>query len=121
MPQGEDHSHVDSHADEMNEIDGEFGFVTLDRTHTLTSFEAYAKWAKALHFGLPYDKARPSILVILVPSRAVSLNKISCTHARKQILRASCHRQSCELQFLDLVRVLVRHLSMYLTSDSLLN
>ena len=39
-----------------DEIDGEFGFVTLDRTHTLTSFEAYAKWAKALHFGLDFNK-----------------------------------------------------------------
>ena len=37
-------------------MEGEFGFVTLDRTHTLTSFEAYAKWAKALHFGVPYQK-----------------------------------------------------------------
>lgn len=40
------------------DIDGEFGFVTLDRTHTMTSFEAYAKWAKALHFGLPQEQVR---------------------------------------------------------------
>lgn len=33
------------------EGEGEFGFVTLDRTHTLSSFEAYAHWAKGLHFG----------------------------------------------------------------------
>lgn len=26
--------------------------MTLDRTHTLTSFAAYADWAKCLHFGI---------------------------------------------------------------------
>jgi hypothetical protein len=36
----------------------EFGFVTMDRTHTLRSFAAYADWVKALHFSEPPPKAR---------------------------------------------------------------
>lgn len=34
----------------------EFGFVTVDRTHTLRSFAAYADWVKALHFSDPPPK-----------------------------------------------------------------
>ncbi len=64
MPQVEDQSHVEAGADD---VEGDFGFVTLDRTHTLTSFEAYAKWAKALHFGLQFEK---------VPASSSSLTQI---------------------------------------------
>ncbi|KXZ56658.1 hypothetical protein GPECTOR_1g593 [Gonium pectorale] len=28
-----------------------FGFTETDRTHTLTSFEAYCRWARSVHFG----------------------------------------------------------------------
>ncbi len=38
--------------------ESEFGFVTLDRTHTLKSFASYADWAKALHFSDPLPQAR---------------------------------------------------------------
>ena len=38
-------------ADAEASKDGEFGFVTLDRTHTLKSFNAYADWVKRTHFG----------------------------------------------------------------------
>ncbi len=31
----------------------DFGFVTLDRPHTLDSFKAYADWVKACHFSEP--------------------------------------------------------------------
>lgn len=37
----------------------EFGFVTLDRTHTLKSFASYADWVKALHFSDPPPKVSP--------------------------------------------------------------
>ena len=33
--------------------EGEFGFVNLEKPHTLRSFAAYADWAKALHFSDP--------------------------------------------------------------------
>jgi hypothetical protein len=32
----------------------DFGFVSLDRKHTLRSFSAYADWAKAVHFSTPF-------------------------------------------------------------------
>ncbi len=38
--------------------ENEFGFVTVDRTHTLKSFASYADWAKALHFSDPLPQAR---------------------------------------------------------------
>ena len=34
----------------------EFGFVTMDKAHTLRSFAAYADWMKALHFSEPPPK-----------------------------------------------------------------
>ena len=55
-PDDEDESHVEGAAPDG---DGEFGFVTLDRTHTLTSFEAYAHWAKRLHFGIKAPNVSP--------------------------------------------------------------
>ena len=36
----------------------EFGFVTMDKPHTLRSFAAYADWMKALHFSEPPPKVR---------------------------------------------------------------
>lgn len=36
----------------------EFGFVTMDKAHTLRSFAAYADWMKALHFSDPLPKVR---------------------------------------------------------------
>ena len=67
----EDTAHVEAGPDE---VEGDFGFVTLDRTHTLTSFEAYAKWAKALHFGLQYAKvwSQPSSYIIWLEEKAFS-------------------------------------------------
>ncbi|KAK9803314.1 hypothetical protein WJX73_000542 [Symbiochloris irregularis] len=35
------------------DCDGEFGFLTLDKPHTLKSFSSYAKWSKNLHFSEP--------------------------------------------------------------------
>lgn len=52
----ENHVHMGTEPDEAG-----FGFVTLDRTHTLASFEAYAKWAKQLHFGLKEGHPSPSV------------------------------------------------------------
>ena len=54
----------------------EFGFVTVDRTHTLRSFAAYADWVKALHFSDPPPKvgSAPSHTLypdVPVPSRHV--------------------------------------------------
>ena len=46
-------------AEEADAHEGEFGFVTLDRTHTLKSFTAYAEWAKTLHFSKPEEKVGP--------------------------------------------------------------
>lgn len=42
---------------------GEFGFHTLDRTHTLKSFASSADWIKSLHFGDPKPTADPSAAV----------------------------------------------------------
>ena len=38
--------------------ESEFGFVTVDRTHTLKSFASYADWVKALHFSEPLPQVR---------------------------------------------------------------
>ncbi|KAK9803401.1 hypothetical protein WJX72_006240 [[Myrmecia] bisecta] len=46
--------------EEHEEDDGEFGFVTLDRTHTLKSFAAYADWVKSCHFGISNAPAAAS-------------------------------------------------------------
>jgi hypothetical protein len=46
---------------EDDENSGEFGFVTLDRKHTLKSFAAYADWAKAMHFSSPLPQAKPQV------------------------------------------------------------
>lgn len=40
---------------------GEFGFHTLDRTHTLKSFASSADWIKSLHFGDPQPTADPGV------------------------------------------------------------
>ena len=58
IPDEDDENHV--HAGHEPDEAG-FGFVTLDRTHTLASFEAYARWAKRLHFGLKEGKPGPSV------------------------------------------------------------
>ena len=44
--------------EEHNNADhnSEFGFVTMDKAHTLRSFAAYADWMKALHFSDPPPK-----------------------------------------------------------------
>ncbi|DBA81611.1 TPA: hypothetical protein ACH3X1_007371 [Trebouxia sp. C0004] len=42
---------------------GEFGFHTLDRTHTLKSFASSADWVKSLHFGDPKPATDPSAAV----------------------------------------------------------
>lgn len=34
---------------------GDFGFMSAERLHTLASFQAYCKWAKVMHFGLPQN------------------------------------------------------------------
>ena len=34
----------------------EFGFVTMEKPHTLRSFAAYADWMKSLHFSDPPPK-----------------------------------------------------------------
>jgi hypothetical protein len=41
---------------DTQEHHNDFGFVTLDRPHTLGSFKAYADWVKALHFSDPPPK-----------------------------------------------------------------
>lgn len=48
---------------------GEFGFHTLDRTHTLKSFASSADWIKSLHFGDPKPTADPSAAVERVSKR----------------------------------------------------
>ena len=40
--------------------ESEFGFVTVDRSHTLKSFASYADWVKALHFSEPLPQVRHS-------------------------------------------------------------
>ena len=47
--------------EEHNNVDhnSEFGFVTMEKPHTLRSFAAYADWMKALHFSEPRPKAWP--------------------------------------------------------------
>jgi hypothetical protein len=50
-------------ASRMGEVGGDededgFGFLSSERMHTLKSFQAYAKWAKAKHFGLPLGRPR---------------------------------------------------------------
>lgn len=54
-PQVEPDSDGTSAADEMTHC-GEFGFVTLDKKHTLRSFAAYADWVKSVHFSNPPAK-----------------------------------------------------------------
>lgn len=68
------------------EGEGEFGFVTLDRTHTLSSFRAYADWAKRLHFGLkqqvplpPGNKARHTLADQFSPTMMPVLKSTSAT------------------------------------------
>ncbi|KAL0026074.1 hypothetical protein WJX79_007057 [Trebouxia sp. C0005] len=48
---------------------GEFGFHTLDRTHTLKSFASSADWIKSLHFGDPKPTADPTAAVERVSKR----------------------------------------------------
>ena len=55
-PGAEEEGHADA---EQPDCNGEFGFVTLDRPHTLKSFRSYAHWAKNLHFSNPAPKASP--------------------------------------------------------------
>ena len=54
-PDDEDQSHVEVSQDDG---EGEFGFVTLDRTHTLKSFAAYADWVKSVHFNIKNGQVR---------------------------------------------------------------
>lgn len=54
-PQVEPDSDGASGAEEMGHC-GEFGFVTLDKKHTLRSFAAYADWVKSVHFSDPPAK-----------------------------------------------------------------
>ncbi|PNH12084.1 putative lysine-specific demethylase JMJ14 [Tetrabaena socialis] len=49
---------------------GEFGFVASERVHTLRSFQAYCRWARSLHFGLPPFGSRPNLKAS--PDRAES-------------------------------------------------
>lgn len=46
-------SNSDSDDEDDSSSDEEFGFLMNKRNHTLTSFVAYAEWAKQLHFGGP--------------------------------------------------------------------
>eukprot|EP00891_Asterochloris_glomerata_P005677 jgi/Astpho2/5677/Aster-02919 len=52
--------------------DGDFGFHTMDRSHTLKSFAAYADWAKALHFSDPPPGQRPSLNAQPLKRRKIS-------------------------------------------------
>ena len=45
-------------ADQELPKDGEFGFMTLDRTHTLKSFNACADWVKQQHFGCKLEAGK---------------------------------------------------------------
>ena len=49
--------------------EGEFGFVTLDRTHTLKSFAAYADWVKAMHFNIKNGQVHLYLQVFLLQFR----------------------------------------------------
>lgn len=38
--------------------DGSFGFISLERTHTLKSFSAYSNWLMSIHFSEPVPTCR---------------------------------------------------------------
>ena len=57
--------------EEHNNADhnSEFGFVTMEKPHTLRSFAAYADWMKSLHFSDPPPKVScgPGAMLRRVP------------------------------------------------------
>ena len=62
--------------EEHNNVDhnSEFGFVTMDKPHTLRSFAAYADWMKALHFSEPPPKVRLRVYLELPPNLTSSVH-----------------------------------------------
>jgi len=71
--------------------ESEFGFVTLDRTHTLKSFASYADWAKALHFSDPLPQARaPALGGLLWWRRAGSMQSGTACQKTVCVLYAAC-------------------------------
>ena len=59
--------------EEHNNADhnSEFGFVTMEKPHTLRSFAAYADWMKSLHFSEPPPKVGYKTTIVAMLRRVL--------------------------------------------------
>ena len=76
--------------------EGEFGFTTLDRTHTLKSFNAAADWVKARHFSRdsqPSTVSCPAFVALQVLKRTVP----ACWSLLQSLLTGSAAASTCVL------------------------
>ena len=77
----------------------EFGFVTMEKPHTLRSFAAYADWMKALHFSDPPPKVcsnlQPAAIELLCPAQACAVMQGLTAASSAKAVTPSHHALAC--------------------------